>query len=67
LQLLEIFRTTIPIADSFLKMLPGLTAAVLQRCQHREQACESIGGDALLVRVGGYQHTRQGKQSNFLD
>ncbi len=56
LQLLEISRPDVPLLQFFLRAAPGTYQHSLQVSNLAEQAAESIGADALLVRVGALYH-----------
>ncbi|NOY99408.1 MAG: HDIG domain-containing protein [Chloroflexi bacterium] len=56
LQLLEISRPDAPLLQFFLRSAPGTYQHSLQVANLAEQAAESIGADALLVRVGALFH-----------
>lgn len=65
LQLLEISRPDVPLLQFFLRTAPGTYQHSLQVANLAEQAAESIGADALLVRVGALYHD-VGKAQNPL-
>ena len=65
LQLLEISRPDAPLLQFFLRAAPGTYQHSLQVANLAEQAAESIGADALLVRVGALFHD-VGKAENPL-
>ena len=65
LQLLEISRPDVPLLQFFLRTAPGTYQHSLQVANLAEQAAESIGADALLVRVGALFHD-VGKAENPL-
>ena len=65
LQLLEISRPDAPLLQFFLRAAPGTYQHSLQVANLAEQAAESIGADALLVRVGALFHD-VGKAKNPL-
>ncbi len=65
LQLLEISRPDSPLLQFFLRAAPGTYQHSLQVSNLAEQAAESIGADALLVRVGALYHD-VGKAANPL-
>ncbi|MBT3337611.1 MAG: HDIG domain-containing protein [Anaerolineae bacterium] len=65
LQLLEISRPDVPLLQFFLRAAPGTYQHSLQVSNLAEQAAESIGADALLVRVGALYHD-VGKAENPL-
>jgi putative nucleotidyltransferase with HDIG domain len=63
LQLLEISRPDHPLLHFILRSAPGTYQHSLQVANLGEQAAESIGADALLVRVGAIYHDT-GKATN---
>lgn len=65
LQLLEISRPDTQLLQFFLRAAPGTYQHSLQVANLAEQAAESIGADALLVRVGALYHD-VGKAQNPL-
>ncbi len=65
LQLLEISRPDSSLLQFFLRNAPGTYQHSLQVANLAEQAAESIGADALLVRVGALYHD-VGKANNPL-
>ena len=65
LQLLELSRPDTPLLQFFLRAAPGTYQHSLQVANLAEQAAESIGADALLVRVGALYHD-VGKAQNPL-
>ena len=65
LQLLEISRPDTELLQFFLRVAPGTYQHSLQVANLAEQAAESIGADALLVRVGALYHD-VGKAQNPL-
>ncbi len=65
LQLLELSRPDMPLLQFFLRTAPGTYQHSLQVANLAEQAAESIGADALLVRVGALYHD-VGKAENPL-
>ncbi len=65
LQLLEISRPDHPLLQYVMRNAPGTYQHSLQVANLAEQAAESIGADALLVRVGAIYHD-VGKSSNPL-
>ena len=56
LRLLEISRPDAPLLQFLLRSAPGTYQHSLQVANLAEQAAESIGADALLVRVGALFH-----------
>ncbi|RLD03151.1 MAG: hypothetical protein DRI32_07775, partial [Chloroflexi bacterium] len=65
LRLLEISRPDAPLLQYLLRTAPGTYQHSLQVANLAEQAAESIGADALLVRVGALFHD-VGKAQNPL-
>ena len=65
LRLLEISRPDAPLLQRLLRTAPGTYQHSLQVANLAEQAAESIGADALLVRVGALFHD-VGKTENPL-
>jgi len=65
LRLLEISRPDAPLLQFLLRAAPGTYQHSLQVTNLAEQAAESIGADALLVRVGALFHD-VGKAQNPL-
>ena len=65
LRLLEISRPDAPLLQFLLRSAPGTYQHSLQVANLAEQAAESIGADALLVRVGALFHD-VGKAQNPL-
>jgi cyclic-di-AMP phosphodiesterase PgpH len=65
LRLLEISRPDTPLLQFLLRTAPGTYQHSLQVANLAEQAAESIGADALLVRVGALFHD-VGKTQNPL-
>lgn len=65
LQLLELSRPDTPLLQFFLRAAPGTYQHSLQVANLAEQAAESIGADALLVRAGALYHD-VGKAKNPL-
>lgn len=63
LQLLDISRPDHPLLQYIMRNAPGTYQHSLQVANLAEQAAETIGADALLVRVGALYHDA-GKASN---